>query len=399
MSTRFGLWGVLLLVMLLASASGCGSPAASLPPGITAETVTLAIKNGILIDGTGADPVANVVVLIADNTILAVGPSSKVNIPQGVRTIDARGGAILPGFINAHVHRGFNKDKLQAWAYGGVTTVRDETASTEQIAQLKTLRDEIGKDPNYARLISAGTMLAVPGGYGDLFVSSPREAKKVVLSEIDKGVDAIKVALEDGYAGKHDLPKLTPEELKAIVSTAHAHDLPVSGHITQGAYLQPMLEAGVDDIAHLPADFISPDSLQQMVQQGIYLTPTFTVFRNYGAPVETMRENLRQFVELGGQVALGNDYGGGPGVFEPGIPMYEIEMMEEAGMTPMHVIVACTLNGAHVLRIDQTVGSLVPGKDADILIVGGNPLEDLHTLAGVKVVIHAGVVIRNDLQE
>jgi imidazolonepropionase-like amidohydrolase len=136
-----------------------------------------------------------------------------------------------------------------------------------------------------------------------------------------------------------------------------------------------------------------------MVQQGIYLTPTFTVFRNYNAPLGTMRENLRQFVELGGQVALGNDYGGGPGVFEPGIPMYEVEMMEEAGMTPMQVIIACTLNGAHVLRIDQTVGSLVPGKDADILIVDGNPLEDLRILANIKMVIHAGVIIRDEIKE
>ncbi len=397
MHTPLGIWGFFLSMMLLSGAMGCGSTASRPNPGL-AQNVTLAIINGTLIDGTGADPIAGAVVLISGDKILAVGQTGKVNIPQEARTIDARGGSILPGFINAHVHQGFNKENLKAWAQGGVTTVRDETTSTGQIAQLKTLQDEIGKDPKYARLVSAGTMLAVPGGYGYLYVNSVEEAQQACLDEINFGVEAIKVALEDGYAGQHDLPKLTPEELKAVVTTAHAHDLPVSGHITQGAYLQPMLEAGVDDIAHLPSDFIPPASLQQMVKQGISLTPTFTVFRHYGAPVKMQLENLRQFIGLGGKVALGNDYGGGPGDFEIGIPMYEVGMMKDAGMTPMQVIIACTMNAAHVLKIEQSVGTLVPGKAADILIVDADPLEDLQALADLKVVIHAGVVIRNDLR-
>jgi imidazolonepropionase-like amidohydrolase len=232
-----------------------------------------------------------------------------------------------------------------------------------------------------------------------MFVASTDEARQAVLTEADEGVEAVKVALEDGYAGTHGLPKLTPEELKAIVTTAHEHGLPVSGHITQGAYLQPMLEAGVDDIAHLPYDTIPLESLQQMVKQDVYLTPTFSVFRNYGAPVGMVQNNLRQFVGLGGKVALGNDYGGGPGNFELGIPMYEIQMMSQAGMTPMQVIVASTLNAAHVLRMDGKIGTLETGKFADILIVGGNPLDDLQALTKVKMVIHNGVVIRDEIQE
>jgi imidazolonepropionase-like amidohydrolase len=288
---------------------------------------------------------------------------------------------------------------LLAWAQGGVTTVRDESANPDQIAGLKSFRAEVEADPLYARLVSAGSMLAVPGGYGRMFVASVDEVQKAVLTEADEGADAVKVALEDGYAGQHGLPKLTPEELKAIVTTAHAHNLPVSGHITQGTYLQPMLDAGVDDIAHMPYDSIPSDSLQQMVKQDVYLTPTFTVFRNYGAPVVMVQNNLRQFVELGGKVALGNDYGGGPGNFELGIPMYEIQMMSQAGMTPMQVIVAGTLNAAHALRLDREIGTLEPGKFADILIVGGNPLDDLQSLADVRMVIHNGVIIRDEIQE
>ena len=398
MDTRQVFGAVILSTLLLSSLAGCGSTKPSATPGSMEAAATLALVDGTLIDGTGADPIPNAVILIAGERILAVGSEKTIPLPVGVRTIDLAGATILPGFINAHVHRAFNKANLQAWAQGGVTTVRDEGTSTGQIAQLKAFRAELAADPRYARLISAGTMLAVPGGYGDLFVSSPEEAQKAVLTEIGEGVDAIKVALEDGYAGQHDLPKLTPEELQAIVRTAHAHGKPVSGHITQAAYLQPMLDAGVDDIAHLPYDFIPPASLQQMVSQGVYLTPTFTVLRNYGVPVGTLQDNLRKFIGLGGKVALGNDYGGGPGDFELGIPMYELEMMSQSGMTAMQVILACTLNAAHVLRIDHEVGTLEPGKFADILVVHGDPLQNLATLTNISLVIHNGAVIRDDTQ-
>ena len=82
--------------------------------------------------------------------------------------------------------------------------------------------------------------------------------------------------------------------------------------------------------------------------------------------------------------------------FELGIPMYEIQMMSLAGMTPMQIILACTKNAAHVSHIENEVGTLEPGKFADILVVDGNPLEDLQVLTHLKMVIHAGTIIRDD---
>jgi imidazolonepropionase-like amidohydrolase len=387
--------GLILLSILLWGVVGCtlGAPASTPTP---APRATLALAGGTLIDGTGADPVPDAVVLIADDKILAAGPRASIRVPENVRTIDLDGAAILPGFINAHVHFAFEKANLQAWAYGGVTTVRDEGASTDQIKQLKAFRAALAHDPQYARLVSAGTMLAVSGGYGNLFVSSPEDARRAVLQEADLGVDAVKVALEDGYAGTHGLPKLTPEELNAIVSAAHGRGLPVSGHITQGAYLQELLDAGADDIAHVPYDSIPSASLEQMIRQDVYLIPTFTVLRNYNAPMIACVANLEQFIRLDGKVALGNDYGGGPGEFELGIPMYEIEMMSGAGMTPMQIIVAATRNAAHVLHLDGEIGTLEPGKVADILIVNGNPLEELQSLNTVRMVMHYGIIIRDE---
>lgn len=319
-------------------------------------------------------------------------------VPAGVATVDVGGATILTGFINAHVHYAFDKAHLRAWAQGGVTTVRHESAPVEQISNLKAFQAEISQDPHDARLVSFGSMLAVPGGYGQRNVSSAEEARKAVVDEIDEGVGGAKVALEDGYAGTSGLPKLTPEELKAIVETAHAHGILVSGHITQGTYLQAMLDAGVDDIAHLPFDSIAAETFQRMVAQGVYLTPTFTVFRNFGAPVGGSVDNLRQFVGLGGKVALGNDYGGGPGDFELGIPMYEIEMMSQGGMTPMQIVEASTKNAAHVIGLEKELGTLEAGKIADVLVVRDNPLADLQALTHVRLVIHDGAVIRDDAQ-
>ncbi len=406
MSATKGLGGTrrAALVVLAAIALTCSAcqpsdvnmPTPTGPASTARPPVTLALVGGALIDGTGAPAIENAVVLISGDRILAAGSASAVRVPAGVRTIDVHGGTILPGFINAHVHRGFSEPNLSAWAAGGVTTVRDESTSSSQVAGLRDLRARIGRNPGLARLISAGSMLGLPGGYGDLTVDSTDAALQAVDQEIDQGADAVKVALEDGYAGRTGLPKPSPEFLRAVVQRAHSRGLPVSGHLTQAAYVQGLLDAGVDDIGHVPYDAVPDAVLRQMVDQGVYLVPTFTVFRNYGANVDGCADNVRRFVALGGKVALGNDYGGGPGEFELGIPMYEIETMATAGMTPMQVIQAATLNAAHVVGLDGVVGTVTAGRAADILVVGGNPLDDIQVLRNVRTVVHAGVEIRSD---
>jgi imidazolonepropionase-like amidohydrolase len=379
------LWAAILLVAVSAYSGANGAD--------RNEKVT-AVVNGTIIDGRGGEPIPNGVILIQGERILTVGSKSQVTIPSGARRIDAEGGTILPGIINAHVHGGFLENNLKAWAAAGVTTVRDE--GYQGAISLKddlTRRDTLEMDPTYARLISAGQMITVPGGYGSLYVTSAEDARKKVSAELDQGVDNIKLSMEDGYAGKSDLPKLTTEELTAIIETAHARGARVSGHITQAAYLKLIVEAGVDDAAHLAYDSIPDETIRKMVAKDIYLIPTFTVFRNYGVPPDILVQNLTNFIHAGGKVALGNDYGGGPGNFELGIPMYEMEMMEKSGMTPMQILIASTRNAAHVIGLEDQIGTLEPGKIADLLIVDGNPLLDLQDLTRVRTVLHNGSVI------
>jgi imidazolonepropionase-like amidohydrolase len=401
MSRNSTLFRFILLIAIFSLLTSCFPTMTPqpIPPTVTfaVQAADLALVNATLIDGTGADPLADAVLLIKGDHIVAVGPRGTINFAPETRTIDLQGATILPGFINAHVHFAYDERSLETWALAGVTTVRDEgIISNRSLADLLRLRDKTRADPKYARLVSAGYMTTAPSGYGQLFVSSAEDARKKVTEELDAGVDLLKISLEDGYAGKSGLPKLTDEEMAAIVTVAHQRGTRVSGHITQGAYLERMVKAGVDDVAHIPYDYIDPEVLKSMVARGIYFTPTFTVFRNYGAPVSQCVANLRKFLELGGQVALGNDYGGGPGDFEQGIPMYEIEQMTKAGMTPMQIVVASTLNAAHVSNLEKELGTLEPGKIADLLVIYGDPLEDLQALQKVRLVIHEGVVIRDE---
>ncbi len=391
---------VRLSFLFAAVVAGCQASGATPAPTPTAASTpaakaTLAIVHGRLWDGTGAPVVADAVVLVDGDRIVAAGPARSIVVPAGIKTVDAGGGTILPGFINAHVHRGFSQSNLQAWAEGGVTTVRDESTSASQVDGLAALRAQIAANPHLARLVSAGSMLAVPGGYGDLTVATTDEALAAVDRESLAGADAVKVALEDGYAGTSGLPKPSPEMLRAIVERAHAKGLPVSGHVTQAAYVEGLVDAGVDDVAHAPYDAISDAVLRRMVDGKVALVPTFTVFRTYGAPVDGCVDNVRRFHEIGGLVALGNDYGGGPGEFELGIPMYEVEQLAAAGLTPAEVLEASTRDAARVLRKDKEIGTIEAGKQADILIVGGDPLADLQALRHVRTVLHVGVVIRD----
>ncbi len=393
---RLAALGLAAILAVACTGSQSSPTGTSSPAGTSSLPITLALVHGKLIDGTGAAAVADATVLIAGDKIAAAGPAAGTPVPAGVRTIDLNSATILPGFINAHVHYAFDKANLQAWAEGGVTTVRDEGAFEQsQIENLKAFKAEIAADPHLARLVSMGQGLKVPGGYGQREVTSVENARQVVLDEIANGVEGIKVTNEDGYAGATGLPKLTPDELKVIVDTAHEHGLPVSGHITSGAYVMTLLQAGVDDIAHGPIDYMPDEALQWMASHGTYLTPTFTVYMNFGTSLYALEQTVGQLSTAGVHLALGNDYGGGPGDFELGIPMVEIEEMSASGMTPMQVIEASTRNGADELRLGSQLGTLEAGKSADILVVAGDPLADLQALRDVQLVVHAGTIIRD----
>ncbi|MEW6364948.1 MAG: amidohydrolase family protein [Acidobacteriota bacterium] len=352
------------------------------------STTNLAIVNGTLIDGTGRPVVPDAAVLIESGIITAAGRRGELKIPRGTPTIDVGGGYILPGFINAHVHNAFNRVNLSQWASEGVTSVRDVGARHPDSALI--LRDGVRFTPSYSRLLTAGPLVTVPGGYPlDTFpaltVTSPEDARAKISGLIDQGVDLIKITLEPGGGA---LPTLTREEVEAIVDTAHKRRIPVTAHVTRADMLQLAVDSGVDFIEHIPLDRIEDSLIDRMVRAGTIVVPTLTALGNYGQSVE----NLRRFHAAGGRAAMGND-GGYLAGLEIGMPISELLAMQAAGMSPMQVIVSATKMAAEICRLGRMLGTIETGKQADILVVKDDPLRDLNNLLDVGWVIHGGEVI------
>jgi imidazolonepropionase-like amidohydrolase len=358
---------------------------------------TLALVNGTLIDGTGADPLPDAVVVIQKGRIIAVGSHVEVDVPVDAKIIDVQGATILPGFINAHVHMGYNEQNLEAWAQAGVTTVRDLGGPS-----LFSFRDSVLKDSQYARLVAAGPIVTVPDGYpivpfgstNVLTVTSPEDTRQKVSRLLDDDADFIKIALEGGRIFGRNIPMLSPEESAAIVEVAHERGTLVSAHVTASQDLRRALDAGVDDIAHMITNYLPEHLIERMVEDHVYWVPTLELWKGVGHGDKRAIANLRDFVNAGGKVALGTDYAGYYTEFDLGMPIREIEWMQEAGMTPMQIIVAGTKNAAHVCNLDHELGTLEVGKIADVLVVDGDPLDDIHALTHVRMVLHNGVVIR-----
>ncbi len=360
-------------------------------------SATLVLVNGTLIDGSGGDPIPDAVVVIDAERIVAVGARSQVEIPKDASTIDVAGAAILPGFINTHVHSAYDEEKLKAWAQAGVTTVRD-LGNDGDPKDLIAFRNSAAKDHRYARLIAAGPIVTTLSGYGTREVGSVAEAQSTVAELLNAGVNLIKVGIEDDLQGR-TWQLLSVEEITAIVERAHSGNVPVSAHVSRSNHVEMALQAGVDDLAHMVVDEISDDLIARMIAANMYWVPTLELWAcvddlhpvHYG---DQGVQNLTRFSQAGGLIALGTDYAGYRCVFDMGMPMTEIGLMQQAGMTPMEIIIAATKNAAHVCNLDSDLGTLEAGRIADILVVNGNPLEDLSALQNVRMVIHGGVIVR-----
>ena len=400
---------LIILALTAVLVNACGTPTPTAPP-----VSTLALINGILIDGTGSEPIPNAAIVIKDGLIFDVGPREKVSIPADAQIIDVNGGTILPGFINAHVHTAFDVSNLRTWAQAGVTTVRDLGTYIERHHSWNKWWKEIAEGrelptpypfplakayssiPSNARLVTSGPIVTIPNGYPasafefgpDLAfnVTSPEDARQKINWLLDNGADVIKIVL----FGKQGL---SLEEAKAVVDVAHERGTIVTAHIQTADALDIGLEAKIDDSAHLVTEYLPDEIITQMVAQDLYIVPTLALIEAYYGSLGSGADNLRRFVAAGGKVALGDDYSN-QGI-KLGMPIRDMELMEESGMTPMQIIIAATQNGAHVCNLEDQLGTLKVGKKADLLVVDGDPLQDIHALTKAQWVIRDGRLIRS----
>ena len=388
--------GFLKLVAAALLAGGCRRARSS--------GAVLALVNGQLIDGTGAEALPDAVVLVEGTRIAFVGLRQRVRVPAEAQVLDAEGATILPGLINAHVHAAYSESTLKAWAAGGVTTVRD-LGNGGRRSELFALRGRVQAKPACARLVAAGPMVTVPGGYpivpwgvSGLTVTSVDDARQKVGALLDDGADMIKIALESGATFGREIPMLSPAEAAAIVALAHERGTLVSAHVTAARDVEVALDAGVDDLAHMVVDDLPDALIERAVAAGVYWVPTLELWdgvsRAQGIDLDRRAiRNLGRYVAAGGKVALGTDYAGYETAFQLGTPIREIELMLEAGMSPLQILVAATAKAAQVCNLGSEIGTLESGKRADILAVEGDPLQDMQALTRVRWVLRDGALI------
>jgi Tol biopolymer transport system component/imidazolonepropionase-like amidohydrolase len=358
-------------------------------PEASGNAQPIALIHGALIDGTGGDPLTNAVLILEHGKITAVGRMGEVSVPSGIETIDLEGKTILPGFIDAHVHFSNNAYSLAAWIKAGVTTVCDLGSTPDPY--FFAFRDATLTHPDYARIVAAGPIVTSPGGYPipvwgpqiALEVTSAEDARTKVGELLDKGADIIKIAVVN---------TLSPGEIEAITDLAHQRGTLVLAHVDTVSSLELAVDNGVDIASHMVPEKIPDDLIKKMVLRDFYIIPTAVEMMNlYNGVRDQIIDNMKRFTAAGGKLVLGDDYGNSG--IPLGMPIKDLDLMLEAGVTPMQVILAGTKYAAHACHRDQELGTLEVGKAADILVVQGNPLVDMNFLLNVKMVFRDGVVI------
>jgi imidazolonepropionase-like amidohydrolase len=396
---------------IVPTATGTPAPTA-LPTAEPAPRYDLVLVGATLIDATGAPPLQNAAVAIQGQRIVRVGPADTLSYSADTPVRNLSGATIMPGFINTHVHiTGLSDDQLRRWTRTGVTTMRDLAGP---LAELAATRDRFraAGDPSLPRLLVAGPIVSVAGGYPfavreqalrveGLAVRDAADARATIAALADAGADVIKMAV----SGRTDVhwQELTDEEIAAITSTAHARGLRVSAHVDRVVALRRAVLNGIDDAAHSPRDRVPDEVFALMVERGVSMSPTISVYealaRQRGtdaawrrAMLPVMYDNLRRFVAAGGILALGDDYGGVPGM-PAGMPMAELRHWQAAGLSPQQIIEASTRGSARAAGLEADLGTVEVGKVADLLVVEGDPLADLGALGRPLLVVHNGQLV------
>lgn len=406
----------------------------------------VALRAARLIDGTGAPPILNAILIVANNKISVVGDATTVRIPSGVKVIDLGDVTLLPGFIDAHTHLigrvlgdpdgdmaavkdydafgailGVNHARNTLMA--GFTSVRNVGASGpfNDIALRKAIEEGWIPGP---RMVTAGHSLGITGGHcdnngfrpglldrsiADGIANGQDEIRAAVRYQIKYGADVIKTCATGGVLSEGDAVGTTQysfEEMKAMVDEASQHHRKVAAHAHGTEGIKIATRAGVVSIEH--GSFLDEEGARMMAERGTFLVPTMMA----GEAVEraaksgvlkglraekalaaaaAMRNAIKIAVANKVQIALGTD----AGVIPHGTNAREFVLMVEwGGMSNMDALKAGTINAATLLGWEKNAGSLAPGKWADIVAVSGDPLKDIHATEKVVFVMKNGMIYK-----
>jgi imidazolonepropionase-like amidohydrolase len=402
------------------------------------------VHAGRLIDGTGKAPQTQVSILIHDDRI--TGIQAGFVAPAGAEVIDLSAATVLPGLIDCHDHITSSFDGGNPVAEAVTRTGYDDAFQSVQSAKatleagFTSIRD-VGADPYVViplkhaiargeiegpRMWVAGPPLGPTGGHsdpangfdpelshsrwGDWLVDSPESGRREVRKLKAMGVDLIKIMPSGGVLSVGDNPDeqlMADDEIKAVIDTAHSLGLKVAAHAHGVQAIDHAIALGVDSIEH--GSYADAESYALFKQHGAYLVPTLlvgdTVYQialhhpeqlNPSSAAKAiaiaprLQKNLGDAYHAGVKIAFGTDQGLAP----HGTNAKEFALMVRAGMTPMDAIKAATTSAADLIGDSADIGSVQPGRYADLIAVSGDPLADVTQLEHVQFVMKGGVVYK-----
>lgn len=400
-------------------------------------TKTVAVTGGQLIDGTGADPIQNGLVLIEGDRITYAGKADGKAVPRDAQVYDAQGGSILPGLMDVHVHISLNAPadllreaisrpvgevafeiarNLRDTVAGGVTTIR----TVSDLAHLDiAARDSINKGVMIGpRMHPCGKGLTTTGGHGDLMpcwlcqshgdisevVDGADNIRGAVRRQIKAGANWIKLFQTGGVVDPHgriDAEEFSPSEFEAAVETARIAGIPVAVHAHNKTAILRSIRSGCRSIEH--GMHFDEECAEVAREHGAFLVPTLTVMdrimvhgAQHGVPqfmIDNVRERttkhheyVRYAHEIGANLACGTDAGS---MLTPhGSAGREVVQFVKCGLTPLQAINIATQNTARLLNVENDVGTLKSGKLADVIVVEGDVLRRVEALENAENMRH-----------
>ena len=405
-----------------------------------APTKRVMVRAGHLLDVKGGKMLADQTIVIEGDKIVSVDPASQAKAAPEAVTVDLSNATVLPGLIDAHTHLTFDPGGAGYSRLGistprealtgaknaritleaGFTTVRNVGASGySDIA----LRDAINAgDVPGPRIVASGPPLGITGGHcdnnllpyeyhaqGDGVADGIENVQHKVREVIKYGADVIKICATGGVMSKGDDPnasQFTFEEMKAIVAEAHRLGRKVAAHAHGAEGVRWASDAGVDSIEH--GHLMDGAAIAALKKNGTYLVPTLYLIdwhrenaarsnvpefsrRKMQMVSDAAQGNVKKAIAAGVKIGLGTD----AAVYPHGLNAHELGVYVRLGMTPLQAIQSATVNDADLLGWADRIGTLEPGKFADIIAVDGDPLKDVATLEHVKFVMKGGEVVKN----
>lgn len=406
----------------------------------------LALTNLRLIDGTGRGPIENMAIIIDGKRIKNVGLVT--SYPDNTNVVDLRGLTVLPGLIDCHLHLGgltvdqpgkaigkvslkdmasFFFDYSRNYAYrrrlaieNGVTTIR---SAGDHYPHIIRLRDKIAAGKlSGPRIFAPGPTITAPGGHpaGTIYkgsryiienavrqIADVNTAREEVRKLVEGGVDCIKAIYSDSNPmdTTQKVPKLCLDVLEALADETHRHNLRLMVHTGTPQESMDAVKAGADSIEHgiLPGadsfDF-SDDLIKMMLDKGTYFIPTLAIAwankDTYPDVFTGLKRTLKRLHGAGVNIAAGTD-SGTPGVVIGKGLHKELELMVEAGISPMEALIAGTTNAADNIAKASELGTIKSGKLADVIAVFGDPLKDIRNTREIKLVIRDGEIQVNKI--